>query len=1229
MKKTDLPEILQTTLALAEKWQNRANTLRSKDELKQQQMMRRLLNHPSDKTVVMHLVDQSFRSGNPSRVVDQFRYLLQHHGIPRFFPQVEQWLLKIFLHLGNLVPQISHSQILRKIREDTRRTILPEEPEILNAHLKKRQAEGVQVNLNHLGEAVLGDAEALNRLKLYGDSLRNPEIHTISIKISNIVAQLHPLGFENELDLICKRLSELYRIAQENPVLHSDGTRRAKFVNLDMESYHDLDLTMDAFMRTLDQPEFKNLQAGIVLQAYLPDSFLRQQKLVKWAKKRIQNGGKSDAGGSPVKMRLVKGANLVMEAVEAEVFGWPLTVFDSKIETDANFKRMLEFGLQPENIAAVHFGLASHNLFDLAYTHVLAEERGITEGLVFEMLEGMADHVRRTLQEEKRKGESKETNLLLYTPVTSQDQFISAIAYLVRRLDENTSADNFLRHSFDIRVDSTAWNFLEKQFLAAWNLKDKISSEPRRQQNRDKEVFAENIGTLADPIFRNEPDTDWVLPENQKWAKKIRKKWQPNENTKVRKIPLVIGNTEVKAKRKQLLFFDPSQPSTPDAADIPAVYSVALATKTDVNKAVKIAKDDPSKWRQTTLLERHKMLSGAAINMRKKRGDLIGVAAAVCGKTFYETDPEISEAIDFIEYYPHSLRLLEKQSSLKLSPLGVVLVIPPWNFPLAIPTGGVAAALACGNTVLFKPSPLAFPLGEEIAKCFWDAGIPREALQLVCCEDGEPIQTLSGHPDVDAIIFTGGTQTALKLLEKRPDAELSAETGGKNATIVTAMADRDQTIEHVLHSAFSHSGQKCSATSLLVLEREVYEDETFRKQLLDAIETLKVGSVWNFSNKMGPLIRQPLADLRKGLETLDTGESWALAPKSDETNPKLWHPAVKWGVRRGSFSHQTEFFGPLLSVMRAESLEDAIEIVNDTPYGLTSGLESLDPREQKIWMDKIEAGNLYINRVTTGAVVLRQSFGGMGLSAIGAGIKAGSPNYAVQFCKIEEGETPTQGPLREESSLHYLARNWQNQLSLSTDSTPNFPLEIRNELQKTIQAIYSCLFQYEKEFSGEQDFFRLRGQDNLFRYLPVGNVTVRLHADDSLFETLIRIAAARIAKCKVEVSMPQDFKNSVSKFLSGTEGKRLCDSVIICTETDEELAERFLITNKTAKIDRLRYAHPDRVPQTIHQAAAKLGKHVSRHVPLAEGRIEMLRYLREQSISIDYHRYGNLGEREV
>jgi RHH-type proline utilization regulon transcriptional repressor/proline dehydrogenase/delta 1-pyrroline-5-carboxylate dehydrogenase len=144
----------------------------------------------------------------------------------------------------------------------------------------------------------------------------------------------------------------------------------------------------------------------------------------------------------------------------------------------------------------------------------------------------------------------------------------------------------------------------------------------------------------------------------------------------------------------------------------------------------------------------------------------------------------------------------------------------------------------------------------------------------------------------------------------------------------------------------------------------------------------------------------------------------------------------------------------------------------------------------------------------------------------------------------------------------------------------------------------------------------------LFRYLPLGKVTVRLHPDDELFETLIRIAAARIAKCKVEVSLPPNLENTVTEFLSTTEGRRLCDSVEIRSETDKELCGRL------TEIDRIRYAHPDRVPLEIHQATAKLGKHISRHIPLAEGRIEMLRYLQEQSLSIDYHRYGNLGERE-
>ncbi len=1226
IQNTETSEILHKTILLATSWQNFSTNLLTKKERKQQQMMRRMLNHPSDKTIILHLMDQSFRSENSKRAVNQFQYLLQQYGIPHFFPKTEQWLLKIFLKLGHFFPKISHSQILRKIHKDASRNVLSEESKFLKKHLKKRKAENIEVNLNHLGESVLGDGEAKNRLQHYASSLRNPEINTISIKISNLAAQLHPLGFDDELDLICERLGSLYRVAMQNPVYGSDGSRKAKFINLDMESYYDLDLTMSAFMRVLDKLEFKNLSAGIVLQAYLPDSFLYQQRLVSWAKNRLSKGG------SPVKMRLVKGANLAMEKLESELSGWQCTVFDSKIETDANFKRMLEFALKPQNIKAVHLGLASHNLFDLAYTYCLAEQLGIKEGLVFEMLEGMGEHYLRTLKN-TLKETAKNLKILLYTPVASKKQFIHSIAYLVRRLDENTGYDNFLRHSFDMQVGSNEWKFLEKQFLSACSLKDRLPFKPRRKQNRTQEIPKKKLGTFAEPVFQNEPDTDWVLPKNREWANQIRQKWQPTKNSRLQKIPLILGKKVVQTKRKKQEFFDPSNPQ------MPAVFSVALATKMDVKRAVKIAKDDASKWRKTTLLKRHKLLEKVAHNLRKKRGDLIGIAAAVCAKTFYEADTEISEAIDFIEYYPHSLSLIEKKTSIKLSPLGVILVISPWNFPIAISSGGIAASLAAGNTVLFKPSPLAFPVAAEIVKCFWDAGISREVLQLITCEEGEAMQTLSRDSGIHSVIFTGGTETALKLLAQRPDQKLVAETGGKNAMIVTAMADRDQAVEHILHSAFSHSGQKCSATSLLILEKEIYEDSAFRKQLLDAIRTLKVGSVWNFANKMGPLIRKPMKHLRKGLKFLEAGESWALAPKFNKKNPKLMYPTVKWGVKSGSFSHRTEFFFPLLSVMKAESLEDAIEIANRTGYGLTAGLESLDFREQKIFSETIEAGNLYINRTTTGAIVLRQPFGGIKLSSIGSGIKAGGPNYAIQFCEIEDGVNPTQNSLQEKlgqeklgqeklgqeklgqeklgqekSEWFVFARNWQKQLAKYQH------LKIRSEFKKIIQAIYSCLYNYEQEFSKEQDFFSLAGQSNLFRYHPIGKVAVRLHAEDSLFETLIRIAAASIAKCKVEVSFPPNLKNSVTQFLVVLKNKH--SSLEYYTESDKELSQRLV------EIDRLRYAHPQRVPSVIYRAAAKLGKSISRDIPLMEGRIEMLRYLYEQSLSVDYHRYGNLGRSE-
>ena len=306
--------------------------------------------------------------------------------------------------------------------------------------------------------------------------------------------------------------------------------------------------------------------------------------------------------------------------------------------------------------------------------------------------------------------------------------------------------------------------------------------------------------------------------------------------------------------------------------------------------------------------------------------------------------------------------------------------------------------------MILKPASDAVLVAWELCRCFWRGGVSQKTLQFLPCSGGREGRQLVNHPGVNAVILTGGTETALAMLRDKPSLALSAETGGKNATIVTAMADRDQAIKHVIHSAFSHAGQKCSATSLLLLEAEIYDDAKFKHALCDAVESMAVGSAWELQSKIGPLIRAPAGDLDNALKALDPGESWAVLPRRLDGNPNLWSPGVKYGVRPGSYSHCTEFFGPVLSVMRFESLAEAIDLVNQTGYGLTSGLQSLDDREQQQWLAGIRAGNLYINRTTVGAVVLRQPFGGMGKSAFGPGIKAGGPNYVAQFMELADAE---------------------------------------------------------------------------------------------------------------------------------------------------------------------------------------------------------------------------------
>ena len=524
-------EQAQKAVFLARCLQEKAATLQTPEEEKQQAELERMVQSPHDKATLTQLTDQAFRSSNPHRAVDQILHILDIQGIPRFFSGLDRTLLKGFHSFGSYLPEVAAPLVRERMREETANVILPAEEDLLVGHLEARRTGGVRMNVNFLGEALLGEADAQRRLELYLSALQIPEIEVISVKISTIYSQVSSLAFEHTVSVLCDRLELLYRAAARGRFRRRDGSVVPKFVYLDMEEYRDLAVTTEVFLRTLDRKGLQQAGGGIALQAYLPDSYLAQKRINAWARERVQSGG------APVTIRLVKGANLEMERVEASLRGWEQAPYESKLETDANYKRMLQEALAPENIAAVRLGVASHNLFDVSYALLLAAEAGVLDRVQFEMLEGMANAQRRALFELAQ-------NLLLYAPATRKEDFINAVGYLFRRLDENTGPDNFLRYAFKLVPDSPEWKRLEAGFLESSRRRKEVSEMPRRVQNRLAET-----GVSSPPSswkrFVNEPDTDFSLPANREWGRAIIERWKPRHDDEKVEVPLVVDGEEI------------------------------------------------------------------------------------------------------------------------------------------------------------------------------------------------------------------------------------------------------------------------------------------------------------------------------------------------------------------------------------------------------------------------------------------------------------------------------------------------------------------------------------------------------------------------------------------------------------------------------------------------------------------------------------------------------------
>ncbi|WP_206448389.1 bifunctional proline dehydrogenase/L-glutamate gamma-semialdehyde dehydrogenase [Agrococcus sp. KRD186] len=1121
-----------------------------------------VLNDPKGLDFAVAFVDGVVR---PEDVHVAARTLREIAGdAPAFLPWPMRQALKLGGGVAPLAPHIVVPIARRVLREMVGHLIIDATDARLGAAIKRIRATGARLNVNLLGEYVLGGREAKRRIDGKMALIERDDVDYVSIKVSATTAPHQPWAFDAHVEHVVERLLPLYRRAAET------GT----FINLDMEEYKDLEMTMAVFMRILAEPGLEQYRGGIVLQAYLPDALPAMQRLQAWAAERVANGGGN------VKVRLVKGANLPMERVEASIHDWPLATWHTKQDSDTHYKRVLTWALTPERIANVELGVAGHNLFDVAFAWLLGKQRGVTRGVEFEMLLGMAQGQAEVVRRDVG-------GLLLYTPVVHPNEFDVAIAYLIRRLEEGASRENFMSAVFELATSQALFEREKDRFLASLSGLAAAAPASHRVQNR-----ADAVVPATEEGFRNAPDTDPSLPANQAWAAGIRERAKDSR----------LGVDAVEAATLR------------DAEALEAVIETGIAAN--------------DSWRSLSGDERAEILHRAGVELELRRGELMEVAASEAGKTLDQSDPEVSEAIDFAHYYAERARDLDRVDGAVAVPSRLIAVTPPWNFPIAIPAGSTLAALASGASVIIKPARATARTGATMVEALWAAGVPKDVLQLVQLGERSLGDQLIGDPRVDRVILTGGFETAQAFRRIRPDLNLLAETSGKNAIIVMPSADFDLAAKDIVASAFGHAGQKCSAASLAILVGQAGTSKRLHNQIVDGVRSLETGYPWHATSQMGPIVAPAEGKLLDGLTKLGEGESWIVKPERLDETGKLWSPGLRAGVQRGSEYHLTEYFGPILGIMRVDTLEEAIALVNEVDYGLTSGIHSLDPAEIGQWLGTIQAGNLYVNRGITGAIVQRQPFGGWKRSVVGPTTKAGGPSYLMPLVDWVSAEARETAPIElhavqtlvdavaSVATTGATARSTTEATADASSSATTDSSVTRAEADALRRAAGSDQHVWAGELGVARDVQQLLAERDILRHLPMPNVVIRLAEGARLVQLARTVAAALRAGADVHVSTAIEPAPAVRAALAAA-------GVPVEVQDDAGFARAATRLPQ----GRIRYLAAE---ATVAEGVRALAEAVEGRPDLAivshpvteAGRVELLPFLREQAVAITAHRFG-------
>ncbi|MGI9014540.1 MAG: proline dehydrogenase family protein [Phycisphaerales bacterium] len=940
----------------------------------------------SDKLMDWSMQDKQFKT-QLFRFVDTFPVIrhdadLVHEHLVDYLTQPGVTLppfLGAGLKVGGMAKGLMTRTVTGRITAMAERFIAGSDARSALPQLEKLWKAGMAFSVDLLGEACVSDAEAFAYQQKYLDLIQNlpeavaawpanPALESdhlgpiartnVSIKISSLYARTDPIDFEGSLRGLMETLVPILQTARQHGV----------FINFDMEQYSLKDLTLELFMRCCEEVDF---EAGIAMQAYLRSGDDDAKRIIDWSKRT----------GRVVTVRLVKGAYWDYETIHAEEMGWPVPVWSRKVDTDACFERMAaEFIASTPHASGtggIKLALGSHNARSIASAMAHLEHAGLPESaLELQMLHGMADQL-------KDAAVARGLRLREYVPV---GEMIPGMAYLVRRLLENTSNESWLKAGF---MDDASPEILLRSPHRRFATDPGVERLKHAPQRHTLSVAVEGVGD-GQPFY-TEPMRDFAdAAQRRGFAEAVKR------------------------------------------ADVPTVANDGTAD--DARAAVDRAAAAFPAWRDTDPIERARVLTGAAQRMRERRDELSAIIIKENGKDWRNADADVTEAIDFCEYYArmavplfqrHRLgRFIGELDETFYQPRGVCAVISPWNFPLAICCGMTAAALVTGNTVIVKPAEQTPAIAKVMCEIFAEAlkqvapgpvakGNARPAITL-----GDILQFLPGpgettgatlvrDPRVAIIAFTGSKAVGLDIIKAAgitPDEQpfvkkVICEMGGKNAIIIDASADLDEAVLGVRTSAFGFQGQKCSACSRVIVVDSAHD--LFLHRLVESTRSLVIGDPGKPGTDVGPVIdEEAAAKIREYIEigksegTLELGLEVPAGLAASVGKPFVG-PHIFSGITRDHRLANEEIFGPVLSVMRVRDFDEALDVANATPYKLTGGVFSRKPAHLERARREFRVGNLYLNRTITGALVGRQPFGGFGMSGVGS--KAGGADYLLQF----------------------------------------------------------------------------------------------------------------------------------------------------------------------------------------------------------------------------------------